>query len=277
MTRNNYNKEIGIVVLATVLAFGAFTFSAHAASVGVYNTTSANTSGGVNVHTSATIKTDTQSQKIITRSDTAIAARITALNDLSTRVSALKNVSATEKASIAADVQANIAGLTSLKAKIDGESDVATLQTDEKSILGSFRIYALVIPQGYIASSADRVDTITGMLTTISAKLQTRITTAQNAGKNVSAEVSLLADLNAKIADANTNASTAATAIANLMPDQGNATVAASNKATLVSARANLKTATSDLKTARDDANTIIKDIQALHVNVTSSSSATVQ
>jgi hypothetical protein len=210
------------------------------------------------VSTTAQLTSSDKLSKIITRSDTAITARLTALNNLSTRLSQAKNLSATEKATFSTEVQTNITGLTSLKAKIDADTDVTTAQADAKTITGSYRIYALIIPQGYIEASADRIDTVSTMLNTISAKLQTRITADQTAGKNVASLQASLADLNAKVADAQTQAQNAQNGVSALVPDQGNATQLASNTAALKASRADTKTGTSDLKTARQDAKTII-------------------
>jgi hypothetical protein len=194
---------------------------------------------------------------LISKGDAAIAKRIASLNALNTRIQSLKNVSASEKASISAEVQTNITGLTTLKAKLDADTDATVALTDAKSILGSFRIYALVIPQGYIASAADRVATVVGMMTDISSKLQARITAAP-ANANITAMQASLSDLNTKVADAQTNAQTAQNAVAGLVPDQGNATVQASNTAALKAARANIKVSTSDLVAARADAQSIV-------------------
>jgi hypothetical protein len=194
---------------------------------------------------------------VISKGDAAIADRLTKLNALNTRVSAMKNVSATEKSTLAATIQTNISGLTTLKAKLDADTDVTTAATDAKSIRTSFRIYALIIPQGYIAAAADRADTIVGLLTTVSTKLQTRIS-AEPAGTNVTAMQASLTDLNAKIATAQTTAASAENSVATLTPDQGNATLLASNTASLKAARAQITTVTTDLKAADADAKSIV-------------------
>ncbi len=219
--------------------------------------------------TNVTANTATREQKIITRSDTEIAKRITTLNNISERISGMKNLSDAEKTSINNEINANITGLTALKAKIDGETDLTTLLADEKSIITTFRIYVLIVPQGYIAAASDRITTVSSMLSTVASKLQTRITEAQSAGKNVATLVTTLADLNAKLADANTQAAKAQSRVVSLVPDQGNTTVAASNHAALVAARADIKVATADLKAARQDAGTIIKAIIAFHIENT--------
>ena len=71
--------------------------------------------------------------------------------------------------------------------------------------------------------------------------------------------------MTAKLSDATSQAQSAQTGVASLVPDQGNTTVAASNKAALVAARANLKTANSDIKAARQDVQTVINGLKALH------------
>lgn len=122
----------------------------------------------------------------------------------------------------------------------------------------------LIIPQGAIEAAADRVLDVAGMMTTLSTQLQTRITAAQAAGTNMDASVSALADMNAKIADANTQANAAVTEIANLQPDNGNATIQASNTAALKDARSKVQAGQQDLVAARKDAGAIVKALAAL-------------
>ena len=202
--------------------------------------------------------------KIITRSDTAITSRITALNNLSTRVGAMVNVDATTKANINSQIQTNVTGLTALKAKIDSETDVTTLLSDEKTITGNYRIYALIIPRGYIVASSDRITTINGLMTALSTKLQTRITTAQSAGHDVAALQTDLNDLNAKIADATAQGQTALSGVVSLVPDQGNQTQLQSNTAALKASRADIKTATKDFQAARQDAKNITAGLKGI-------------
>jgi hypothetical protein len=194
---------------------------------------------------------------LITKSDTAIAKRITSLTTWSGKISMMKHLSADQTTSLNAAVQTNITSLNTLKAKIDADTDLATLKADAKSIPDSLRIYALILPQQHILSGADRINSIAATMMTLSGKLQTRISAAQTAGHDTSAITANLADLNAKVSDAQSQSAAAVTVVAGLVPDNGNTTVAASNKAALVAARANIKTATADLKAARTDAKTI--------------------
>ena len=86
--------------------------------------------------------------------------------------------------------------------------------------------------------------------------------------------VSALADMNAKIADANVQAQAAVTETASLQPDNGNATVMASNTATLKDARTKIQTAQQDLVKARQDAGVIVKALIAANVGASASTTA---
>lgn len=202
-------------------------------------------------------------QLIKTRAGEEIDRRITALNTLTTRIGYLKRVSDAVKSSISSTAQTQITELTALKAKIDADTDLATLRTDVKSITASYRIFVLVIPQGHLLAAADRINTIADSLTAIGGKLQTRISDAQSAGHDVSALQTALTDFNAKVADAKTQAAAAISAITGLTPDQGDKTKLQANQAALKNARALIKTATQDLDAARKDARTIMQGLKA--------------
>jgi hypothetical protein len=208
--------------------------------------------------------------KAIARGDQEITRRITALTDLNTRIQAMVKVSATEKAKFSASIQSQINMLTILKAKIDGDTDATVLKADVKSITDSYRIFMLIMPQGRLMAASDRAETLVGLMNTLGAKLQVSITSAVSAGKNVSAAQTAYTDFTAKVSDANTQATNATAVIATLVPDNGNATVAASNKAALMASRADIKTATTDLQAARKDVTTIIKTLNSAGVTASS-------
>jgi hypothetical protein len=259
MTTKNNRKKIAaaisgglVAILATAMALTAFAQTSTVTGAGV----------------SANI-TNTK-----TRDDSAITLRINSLNALLTRLGEMVRVSSSTKASISATIQTELTDMANLKAQIDADTSTSTLKTDSQSITKAYRIYALVLPQGRLTALADRVDTIVGMMTTVAGKFQTRITAAQSAGDNVSAEISVLADYNAKISDAQTQANAASSEIANLQPDQGNQTILQSNNQTLADARAKLKTASSDLIAARQDAGTLLTDLKSLKIGTSSSITA---
>ncbi len=268
-----------VAVLGAVLVMAPFAAFAQTAAVTTDASVSTSAAG---VTTGATASGKTKGtfslSTAIAKGDAAIEARITNLNDLSARINQMKEVSASEKSSLQASISTALSDMTTLKAKIDADTDATTLKTDLQSITKDYRIYALILPQGRIAAASDRVTTIVGMMQNIETPLSTRI----SAGNNVSGAQAAYADLQAKVADANTQGNAALSETASLQPDQGNATVEASNTAAIKDAASKLKTAEADLKAARADITTIMADIKgtgstSAGANVSASPSASAQ
>lgn len=254
MTSTTIKRSLAGVATATVLLLGALpAFAQGVAGV----TASISASAQVKANAGASLST------IIARGDADIAARVAALNALNTRVQAMSSVSATQKATLNSELQTNITGLTGLQAQIDANTDVSSARTEDQSIFTSYRIYALVIAQGWILASTDRIATITRLMAALSAKLQARLSAEQSAGVDVTAFTADISDLNAKIADANTQAIAARARVSGLVPDQGNGSVIASNHAALVAARADTRVATQDLQGARKDIDTVTAFLKA--------------
>lgn len=248
--------------------------------VGASATVNANT----NVVTSSTtvranlqVKRSANLEKIVVRGDEAIKVRIDDLNKLNTRVQGMKNVSAEEKASIASEVSLSIANLNTLKVKLDSDTDVTNATNDEKSIATGHRIYALIMPRGYIYAAADRVKTISALMASTSVKIDARIAEAQTAGKDVTAVQKSLVEMKAKVADANVQASAAIELVASLNPDGGDKTKQQANTTALKSAREKIKIATTDLETARKDLKSIIQALRSMNVKVEGSATSTVR
>lgn len=237
------------------------------------------TSGLENASTTKTVKISAQEQnrikKAVINADKEISRRIDSLNKLAERITAMKKVFDSDKTVILANVTTEIGKLNALKAKIDADTDLATLKTDIKSITDSYRIYALVIPQGQIMASVDSINTVADSLSVIATKLQTRITEADGAGKDTTKLKASLVDLNAKIVEAKTLASDARNLIAPLVPDNGDKTVQDANKTALDGARKKIKAAEFSLKTARKDADSILKGLKTMGLNKSASASST--
>lgn len=180
--------------------------------------------------------------------DKEIDRRVAVLNKLVTKLGVLKRVTDAQKATLTAQVQSEISNLMALKAKIDADTDLTTLKADKKSIVDSYRVFLLFVPQVTITAHADRILNVATALQTLADKLSTRIDAAKTAGKNVTAASAKLADMNAKIADAITQANNAITAVGGLTPSGY-----PGNKGTLSDARKMLATARTDLRMARQD------------------------
>lgn len=200
-----------------------------------------------------------------------IDRRVASLNAMLTRVTAMKKVNDALKTNLTTNINLEIEGFNNLKAKIEADTDLATLKTDVQSVTQSYRIYALVMPQVHISVAADRVATIINMMNSVGGKLQARISTAKVAGNNTAAAEAALTDLGSKLQSAQTHAQAAITLVAPLVPDQGDKTVQASNEAKIKEAQAEIKAAQADLVAGRKDITTIIKEIKGFKASATAS------
>ena len=270
------NKKINIAILSVGL--GALLIASTAlpafaqTGVGLGVSASATTSVG-SVTVSATLIA-----KVQARADEEITRRLTALNALATRVSEMKNLSASEQTTLATNIQTQITAMNTLQTQIAADvaaNNVTQLRADVKSITISYRIFILIIPQGYIEAASDRVETIVGIMNDLGTKFQTRITAAQTAGDNVTAVSATFADFNAKVSDANTQAQTAVAEVVSLMPDNGVQSVMQSNTAALKDARSKIQTAQQDFVAAHQDAQTIATDLKSFEVSPSATTTVT--
>ena len=152
-----------------------------------------------------------------------IDRRVKALTALTTRVGTMRKVTTEQKANLTGNIGQEIAALTSLRAKIEEDTDLATLTADKKSIVDSYRVYVLFIPQVTIVAHADQVLTLVDEL------------------KAKTTDAGALT----KLTEAATLAQKAITNVLALTPEGY-----PGNQSAVVQARADLKTARADLRSA---------------------------
>lgn|GEM_PF-1517003 len=138
-------------------------------------------------------------QNSIHRADTMITNRITTLNTLNTRLQNDSKLSSSEKSSLSADIQADITGLTTLKAKIDADTDLTTARADIKQIVTSYYVYALFEPKIRLLITLNNLQTATANVQALVPQIQNLINTLQSHGKDVSALQSLLTDVSGQL------------------------------------------------------------------------------
>ncbi len=275
-------KNLKIIVAGIALFSSAVLPAFAETTLGVGATTSASIgAGGIQVRGEAGAQARTDIiNRAKDRADQEITRRIEALNKLNARVRDMERLSDTDKSGLSATIQSQITLMQSLQTKISNDADAestSSLKADIQSITKAYRIYMLIIPQGAIQAAADRILNVTDAMTTLSGKLQTRISDAQTAGNDTSAAASALADMNAKIADAKVQVNAAVSETASLQPDNGDQTVMQANVKAMQDARTKIHAAQQDLVTARQDAGTIVKALRSWNVSAhaTSTVSAT--
>ncbi len=266
-------KQIAIY-LAIALGFLTPVLAAAQTPTAAVNTTAAVNAPGTTAQVNASAKFTATEAKAKARGDAEIDRRVAAINALNTRVQGMQKVTETFKQNLTAAIQNQLTGLATLKAKIDADTDSATLKADLKSVTDSYRIFALVVPQIQISAAADREVALVSMMSTLGAKLQARVQAAAQAGATTTALTAALTDMATKLSDAQTKASAAVSASVPLAPDNGDKTVMASNTATLKGARTAIKEGMADLVAARKDVDIIVKGLKALEVSASASTSA---
>lgn len=215
---------------------------------------------------------DTQMANLQTRAALEIDRRITSLTNLITRINAFKHITTEQKTTLTTQVQNEITALNTLKTKIQADTTIDTLRTDVKSIVASYRIYALFMPQIQIMAAADSLLQTDDQATELAAKLTTRIQEAQADGADITLLNTTLSTMQAKITEAKTEANTAITTVSSLTPEGY-----PNNKTALQTERSQLVTAKQTLISVKTDAKTIVTTLRNLQIKTppSASSSAT--
>lgn len=212
---------------------------------------------GVAAAQSATSATSQQRlQTIISKGDQEITRR---LSTLTNKINAATKLSASDKTTLSGEVSDTISGLNTLKTKLDAETTIAAARTDVQDIYTEYRVYALVAPKVNLIKVADDQQAAEAKLTALAQKLQTRIATAQQAGKDVSALQSQLSDMTTNVSAAQAISSGIESKVISLQPSDFN-----SDHALLSGDSAQLKTAHADNKQAYNDAKSIIATLKTL-------------
>ena len=134
-----------------------------------------------------------------------IDRRLVTIQVLQDHVSNPNGLTDSDRSALQALLTADTTGLTALKAKIDGETDVTTLRADIGTIVTGYRIYLLMVPMTAEVISADSEAAAVGRLTTVAGKLQDRITTELNAGKDVASAQADLNNMTTSLGQVNTS------------------------------------------------------------------------
>lgn len=203
-------------------------------------------------------------EKLRTRTTMEIDRRLKSLFGLTERINNIKRLTAEQKSSLTSSIQEQIASLTSLKTKIQADSDLETLKADAKSIIDSYRIYLLYLPKIHILTVADVELNYADKLTELSGKLETRLQEEKTAGKDISQLESLLTQIQNKITEGKSKAQSAFDAVLNLKPEDY-----PGNKTNLEAARTSLQSAKQNLQEARRLASQIIAGVKGLKKGVT--------
>jgi hypothetical protein len=248
--------KIRIPVMVAGLALGGALLMS-SVSVAAAVTTPAGPSGkGVCSTQATTLKAGGSVDSLRAFGDCEIARRMTTLTSLAGKISASKALTPADATALTGEVSATKAGLTSLKATIDSETDIAALKADVAGIATQFRVYLLVVPQVNLVSAADGIVGAQTRFADVNTKLAARIATDKAAGKDTTAAQTALDAMNAAATKAVGLAQPVPAELLPLTPaqyDGGTAgPIITGARTALGQARDQMKAAIADAKACRD-------------------------
>jgi hypothetical protein len=198
-----------------------------------------------------------------TNCQTATAQRLTSLSTIQVRIPTLKRLSSSQQQQFLGQVTTNISGLQGVQTQCTNDfngGNLTNLINDYKSVFTTYRIYAEMFPQLNLLIASDSMGYTANNLTTLYAKLQTRV---QQAG-NPSNLTTLLADMNTKTSDAQTQYNAVESQISGLTPASYNSNPSGTT-GIFQTARSAVKTGASDLQAAFADAKQIIQILKSMN------------
>lgn len=155
-------------------------------------------------------------QRIIHQADNMINMRLTSLNNLISRVQNDSRLTAGEKSSLISNIQTDINGLTTLKAKIDADTTVSAAGNDIKQIVSGYYIYARFEPKVRLLIMLNNLQTVTANIQALVPQIQNLINTFQSQGKDISQIQPLLNDISSQLQTINTTLSNDITTVQNV-------------------------------------------------------------
>ena len=212
---------------------------------------------GTNTDTAA--KQAARLSLIKSRGDGEITRRLSTLSNLGGRINATTKLSASDKATLVAEVDSTTNGLNTLKTQLDADTTLDAAHTDAQSILNEYRVYALVRPKIHLIITADGQQVVEGKLTTLAGKLQTRLSTAKTTGKDVTSLQIKLDDMTKQTAAAQSISSAVQAAVLPLQPSDFNA-----DHGILAGYQAQLSKAHVAIEAAYNDAQAVITGLKNL-------------
>lgn len=213
--------------------------------------------------------TRTDVKCVIAFGDLRIDERTAALSRLRDRANAqvaAGHITTSQASAIQADVTSNQSGLTTLKSKLDAETDAAAARQDVRTIYTQFRIFAVVLPRDYHEIVLDIMTNVQAKMAGLEPKLQQAISSAPaSEQQQLNA---LFSDFTARVTAASTQITNANGLVSYFTPDNFN-----SNQATY---RANWLTFRSDILAGRADLRQAASDLhQMANILKSSTPSAT--
>jgi hypothetical protein len=196
---------------------------------------------------------------IKSKGDQEIARRLKVLGTLSAKVNSATKLTAIEKTDLKSEITGEYNSLKALRTKLAAETTIAAAAGDVSAMVTEYRVYALVAPKVQLIKAADYQQEVQAKLTTLTAKLQSRINDAGAKGHDVTELQTKLDEMETKMAAAEAISADVEVKVLAIEPTDYN------NDHGIVSGyQTQLKTAHTNNAGAVTDAKAIITGLKAL-------------
>jgi hypothetical protein len=185
----------------------------------------------------------------------AITRRVLALRELTTAAKSIVRLSEADRTALTSQLQDQVNGLTSLNAKIQGDTDAPTLRADAQKIVTDYRVYVLTVPKARGVVVADIELNAADRLGKLADRLQAALDHAT--GRDTTKAKTALASMRAKLTSAVGSVSPLPATLLALQPAGY-----PGNHATLEQARSSLRTGRTGLAEAAALARQVISDLK---------------
>jgi hypothetical protein len=183
--------------------------------------------------------------------DAAVTLRVQALDDAIARANGNPCLNDKQRPPIVQQLQAGIAGVQQLQAKFDAETDPTAVKADLQQLFGGLAIFSIVVPRAFAEMTVACQDNTLALFQSGVGGVQTAIDNVAKAGKDVTQERALIADMQQQLGDAQTQVADAQALLAAVNPSTPAAVEDAMR--TLGQVKGDALTVTRDLQAARDD------------------------
>lgn len=160
-----------------------------------------------NVASRAAVNNQVRLQKIQQRANSLITKRITALEQLISKIKNDNNLNSSQQASLIAEIQTSISSLTTLKSQIDADTTPQIALAETKTIITDYRIFAMVEPKIRYLIILNNLSSLTGNLQIAITQIQSLITSFQSQGLNTTTAQAVLNDISTQLQTINTTIS----------------------------------------------------------------------
>jgi hypothetical protein len=190
------------------------------------------------------------------RASSAVSARETALQKMTTDVNNSANITSSDRATLLGQISADESGLQTLLTTIDADTTVAKALADTGTIVTGYRVFLLEQPKVHLVIAADTETTVKSNLQSKLSSIQTAINDSSASDAQTAAAQTAFNDCTTQLAAAQSASSGIVSEVIYLLPSGY-----PGNQPTLVSARDQAQTARSDLGKCKTDLQTIRTDL----------------